>query len=127
GGRRSGPREAEEGLGAERCVAELCAGGLACEPGLHRYSMTPSRPLWLPMYHSRPWASTVIFRMPTPFAGSGETRRSPVRGSRRTTVSVSISLTHTIPPPSTLTAYGPPVGPAGSPYSLMTLLATGSM
>src|SRR5499427_9820503 len=42
-----------------------------CEPELHGYSMTPSRPLWLPMYQSRPWASTVIFRMPTPFDGSG--------------------------------------------------------
>jgi len=33
-----------------------------------------SRPLWLPMYHSLPPASTIILRMPVFFEGSGGSR-----------------------------------------------------
>src|SRR5262245_45208328 len=84
------------------------------------HSITPRRPLWLPMYQSRPSASTIIFLMPTFLEGSSKTRSCSVRGSRRTTVSVWISFTHTIPAPSTVTAYAPPFGPAGNAYSLTT-------
>src|SRR5256885_1646558 len=90
------------------------------------YSITPRRPLWLPIYQRRPSASTIIFRIPTSFDGSVKTRSASVFGSRRTTVSVWISLTHTAPAPSIVTAYGPPRSPAGSGYSFTTFCAAGS-
>src|SRR5205809_981107 len=90
------------------------------------YSITPRRPLWLPIYQRRPSASTIIFRIPTSFDGSVKTRSASVLGSRRTTVSVWISLTHTAPAPSIVTAYGPPRSPAGSAYSFTTFCAAGS-
>src|SRR3990172_3252818 len=60
------------------------------------YSTTPRRPLCEPMYHSRPRASVTILRMPTLLEGSCTTRICSVFGSKRTTVSVLISFTHTI-------------------------------
>src|SRR6266508_854522 len=68
------------------------------------YSITPRRPLWLPMYQSLPCASTASFRMPTLFDGSWKTRNFSVFGSKRATVSVWISFAQTMPAPSTLTA-----------------------
>ena len=72
--------------------------------GFNFYSTTPSLPLCDPMYHSRPRASVTILRMPTLLEGSCTTRICSVFGSKRTTVSVLISFTHTMPPPSTVTA-----------------------
>src|SRR5256712_272527 len=78
------------------------------------------------IYQRRPSASTIIFRIPTSFDGSVKTRSASVFGSRRTTVSVWISLTHTAPAPSIVAAYGPPRSPAGSVYSFTTFCAAGS-
>src|SRR3990170_1970266 len=70
----------------------------------HGYSITPSFPLWLPIYQSRHWASTAIFLTPAFAVGILNTRISAVLGSRRTIVSAENSFTHTAPLPSTLTA-----------------------
>src|SRR5262249_19599753 len=83
--------------GSPGITYQAMAGGAA-------HSTTPSRPLCDPMYHNLPRASTTILRMPTLFEGSCTTRICSVFGSRRTTVSRPISLAHTIPPPSTVTA-----------------------
>src|SRR6185369_2905662 len=90
------------------------------------YSITPSFPLWLPMYQNRPSASTIALRIPAPFDGSSNTLNFSVFGSNSATVSVSISFAQTRPAPSTATAYGPPRGPAGIGYSLTTFIAAGS-